>query len=70
MSRRKTIYPGPFVGKRLREAREARSLTQAQLAAILGVSRESVARWEAGSHEPNGINRYRLDRCLRGAVRL
>jgi transcriptional regulator with XRE-family HTH domain len=70
MSRGNTAYPGPFVGPRLKRAREGREWTQEELADKLGVSRASIARWEAGTHEPNGINRVRLDRLLRGAVRL
>lgn len=34
------------VGTRIREARRARGLTQADLAAAVGVSRSAVAQWE------------------------
>jgi DNA-binding transcriptional regulator YiaG len=45
-------------------------MTQDELATRLGVSRASVARWEAGSHEPSDINRVRLDKILKGSIRL
>lgn len=70
MSKGKTVYPGPFVGGKLREARLRRELTQEQLAEKVGVSRASIARWEAGTHEPSDINRVRLDRLMRGTVLL
>jgi transcriptional regulator with XRE-family HTH domain len=34
--------------KKLRQAREARGLTQTQAAALLGVTQRSWAMWEAG----------------------
>ena len=37
----------------LRQARADKGLTQAQLAAILGVHRRTVARWEGGDSMPN-----------------
>lgn len=43
--------PG-FVGGRLREAREARGLSQTALAEILGVTRAAVSQYESGSATP------------------
>jgi transcriptional regulator with XRE-family HTH domain len=37
-----------LLGMRLRELRERRSLTQAELASLLGVSTSLVAHWESG----------------------
>lgn len=70
MSKNKTVYPGPFVGKRLRLARLRKLWTQEQLAKKVGVSRVSIARWEAGTHEPSPLSRVRLDHVLRGTVLL
>jgi transcriptional regulator with XRE-family HTH domain len=70
MSKGRTAFPGPFVGETLKRARLRNLMTQDQLATRLGVSRASVARWEAGSHEPNDINRVRLDKILKGSIRL
>lgn len=47
---------------RLREAREAASLTQAQVAEVMGVPRPNVARWESGTQLP------RVDTALRLAA--
>ncbi len=38
----------PEIGERIRVARNARSWTQDQLAAAVGVSRSAVAQWETG----------------------
>lgn len=43
--------PG-FVGRRLREAREARGLTQIALSEMLGVSAQAVSQYEAGQSSP------------------
>jgi DNA-binding XRE family transcriptional regulator len=40
------------LGKRLRAAREARGMTQAEAARSIGVPRISVARWETNAHTP------------------
>ena len=32
----------------------AEGLTQVEAATVLGVSRVTLARWEAGTHEPKG----------------
>lgn len=36
------------IGERIRQARQARGLTQEQLAEEVGVSRSAVAQWETG----------------------
>ena len=41
------------VGRHLAEKRKEKSLTQAQLAEILGVSDRSVSRWENGVTMPD-----------------
>ena len=46
--------------KRIRELREARSLTQEALAEFLAVSRSTLAKWEAGVHSPPAETLARL----------
>lgn len=41
-------------GKELRFLRSELDMSQAQLARVLGVTDQSVARWEKGQTEPNG----------------
>jgi transcriptional regulator with XRE-family HTH domain len=41
-----------FQGKRLRQLRESRGLTQDQLAALVGTERENVSRYETGGSTP------------------
>lgn len=45
-----------WAGARLRELREAARLSQQELADVLAVSRETVARWETDQREPNWTN--------------
>lgn len=44
--------PG-FIGERLREAREARGLTQISLSEILGVSNRAISQYENGTDSPH-----------------
>lgn len=50
---------------RLKKLREARGLTQQELAGKAGISREYLARLEAGSHDPTLSVLERLARALR-----
>lgn len=49
-----------FSGNRLREIREAMSLTQSELARQLGISRTSYHNWEQGKTQPNQANLKKL----------
>lgn len=49
----------------LARRRKALGLTQETLAALLGVDRSTVARWERGVTEPLPWNRPRLAKVLR-----
>ena len=40
------------VGKTIAALRQARGMTQQQLADALGIAQQSVARWETGEREP------------------
>jgi transcriptional regulator with XRE-family HTH domain/Zn-dependent peptidase ImmA (M78 family) len=48
------------VGERVREAREAAGLTQAELAAVVGVDRTALVRVEAGQRQLNALELFRL----------
>ncbi|MET9493205.1 sigma factor-like helix-turn-helix DNA-binding protein [Streptomyces sp. NPDC006552] len=50
--------------KERRRLREAKSLTQAQLAAQLGVTRETLRAWESGRTSPGGLKRESYTRLL------
>lgn len=49
---------------RLRQLREAKGLTQQQLAAKMFVNRSSIARWESGIRIPDLFLIERLAKCL------
>ena len=42
------------MGEKLKAARKAAGLTQAQLAEAIGCKQKDVSRWEAGQIEPGG----------------
>lgn len=44
----------------IRKLRERLGVTQAQLAALLGVTGPAIAQWEGGQSEPRGSNRAKL----------
>jgi putative transcriptional regulator len=52
------------VKNRLRELRGRHNLTQEQLAAKLGISRQSIISIEAGRYNPSLILAYRLARVF------
>ena len=49
---------------RLKELREARGLTQEELAALVGVSRQTVISLEKGKYNPSIILAWKLARCF------
>ena len=51
-------------GKQIAEARKARGLTQTQLANKIGVSTESVSKWEKGVFAPAPENEEKLYHVL------
>lgn len=40
------------LGKRIKQARELKKMTQETLAEMIGVSRTAIARWESGETDP------------------
>jgi Zn-dependent peptidase ImmA (M78 family)/DNA-binding XRE family transcriptional regulator len=55
--------PG-FLGSRLKEAREARSMTGSSLADVLGVTRQAVSRYESGELTPSPEVMHAICTCL------
>lgn len=53
-----------LIGVRIREARQAAGLTQAELAELVGVSRSAVAQWETGRTGQVGTNLTRIAEVL------
>ena len=51
-------------GERLARARKEKNITQEQLAELLGVSRQSVSRWESELAYPETEKLIELSRCL------
>ena len=49
-------------GDKIAQMRKENNLTQEQLADLLGVSRQSVSKWENGSADPSTANLIALAR--------
>ena len=56
------------MAKQLRTLRDKRNLSQRQLAALSGVSREYIARIELGQHDPTLSTLEKLAKALRVKV--
>lgn len=54
-----------FFGERLKELRIARKLSQADVAAAIGVSRAAYTNWEAGLKVPSFENAIAVCRVLK-----
>ncbi|EKU97336.1 putative Zn peptidase [Leptolyngbya sp. PCC 7375] len=61
---RRPSTPG-FIGEKLREAREARGLNGTALADLIGVSRQSVSKYENGDQNPSPEVLERIAEILR-----
>jgi transcriptional regulator with XRE-family HTH domain len=59
-----TAFLTASVGERIREGRQARGLTQAELAVLIGVNHVAVSRWERGTHFPRWDMRTKLAKVL------
>lgn len=53
------------IAGRLKELRKKRGITQADAADRLGVSRSTLASWEAGIREPNAMDLYNIRECFK-----
>ena len=56
------------VGDRIIELRKAEHISQAQLAKLLGVSRQAVSKWETGQSLPDSMNMILLSEVLKTDV--
>ena len=56
------------VGQRISELRNERKISQNQLAAAMGVSRQAVSKWENGQSTPDAMNLIRLADVLNSDV--
>ena len=52
------------MGEKLKAARQAAGMTQAQLAAAIGCSQKDVSRWEAGKFEPGVLTVKKMAQAL------
>lgn len=52
------------LGQQIKEAREKKSMSQEELAEIIGVSRQAVSKWENDTAVPHGANREMLSQAL------
>ena len=48
----------------IKAARDALSMTQAQLAAALGISQSTMEKWESGIRRPRPISRWAVEARL------
>ncbi len=56
--------PSDSIGDRIRVTRKARNLSQAELAARLGVTQPAIANWESGVHDPRRVMLAKLAETL------
>ena len=52
------------MGEKLKAARQAAGMTQAQLAAAIGCKQKDVSRWEAGMIEPGVLTVKKMAQAL------
>lgn len=53
------------IGGRIRDSRKRQGLSQADLAALVGVSQPAIANWESGIHDPRRLSLAKLAEVLR-----
>lgn len=64
MSTHATPHIADLTGANLRAARQARQMTQRQVADLVGVTNRDVSRWENGGVEPGPKYRRKLAEVL------
>lgn len=52
------------MGEKLRAARKAAGMTQAQLAEAVGCTQKDISRWESGLHEPGALTLKKMAQAL------
>lgn len=65
MSEAEIAIQARSIGDRIRHARKAQGLSQADLATRIGVSQPAIANWESGVHDPRRITLAKLADALR-----
>lgn len=60
----KTLEHNETVGKRIRQNRIAKNISQIELAGKLGISPQAVSRWELGRSLPHAEKLLRLSEIL------
>ncbi len=55
------------IGKKLKQARDARSHSQPEAASEIGCSVDAVRHWESGRREPRGLYRQALETYIQQA---
>ena len=58
------------LGERIKACRQSAGMSQEKVAELVGVSRQAVAKWEAGRSAPNTENLFRLAEVFRTTVDL
>lgn len=53
------------MGEKLKAARKAAGMTQAQLAEAVCCHQKDISRWEAGTHEPGALTIKKIAQALR-----
>lgn len=53
------------MGEKLKAARLAAGLSQAQLAEAVGCRQKDISRWESGQHEPGALTLKKMAQTLR-----
>lgn len=57
-------------GRNIREQRQLRSLTQQELADLIGVRQSAVSRWERGIAGPSDYHKLEIARALQAPPRV
>lgn len=52
------------IGEKIKQARISKNMSQEELAAVVGVSRQAISKWESDKAVPSGANREALNQCL------
>ncbi len=60
--------PDPTTGDRIRGARRAAGITQQELSALVGVSRQTIIAMETGDYAPSVYLAIRVARALKTSV--
>jgi len=64
MSQVQTIPVARSIGDRIKQARKARNMSQADVARRVGVSQPAIANWESGVHDPRRLMLAKLAEIL------